>query len=38
MDSRLFIVFFPVAIAASWALFNIGRAAIQQIRRLNNAA
>jgi len=37
MDSRIFIVFSPLAIAALWALFNIGRAAIQQIRRLNNA-
>lgn len=37
MDARILIVFFPVIIAASWALFNIGRAAIQQIKRLNNA-
>jgi hypothetical protein len=37
MDSRIFIVFAPVIIAAGWALFNIGRAAIQQLRRLNNA-
>jgi hypothetical protein len=33
MDSRLFIIFFPVAIAATWALFNIGRAALQQLKR-----
>jgi hypothetical protein len=25
----------PIAIAASWALFNIGRLAIQQIQRLS---
>lgn len=36
MDSRLIIVFFPLIIAASWALFNIGRGAIQQLRRMNN--
>lgn len=33
MDSRLVIVFFPLAIAASWALFNIGRMALQQLKR-----
>jgi hypothetical protein len=38
MDSRIFIVFSPLAIAAVWALFNIGRAAIQQVRRLNKAS
>jgi hypothetical protein len=37
MDSRLVIVLFPLLIAASWALFNIGRGAIQQFRRMNNA-
>jgi hypothetical protein len=37
MDSRLLIVFFPLAIAATWALFNIGRGALQQLRRMNNA-
>nr|WAK84921.1 Y protein of photosystem II [Amicula sp. isolate GU52X-4 cfCalB7] len=34
MDSRLFIVGFPVVIAASWVLFNIGRLALQQVQRL----
>ena len=36
MDSRLLIVLSPLLIAASWALFNIGRGAIQQLRRMNN--
>lgn len=36
MDSRLFIVLSPLLIAAAWALFNIGRGAIQQLRRMNN--
>lgn len=35
MDSRLFIMLAPLAIAASWALYNIGRLAIQQIQRLS---
>lgn len=34
MDRRLIVIFAPVIIAASWALFNIGRLAIQQIQRL----
>jgi photosystem II PsbY protein len=34
MDTRLVIIAAPVLIAASWALFNIGRLAIQQIQRL----
>jgi photosystem II PsbY protein len=38
MDLRILIVFAPVLIAAGWALFNIGRAAIQQLRRLNSAS
>lgn len=33
MDSRLIIVFAPLAIAATWALFNIGRMALQQLKR-----
>lgn len=33
MDARLLIVFLPVLAAASWALYNIGRVAIQQINR-----
>jgi hypothetical protein len=34
MDSRLIFVFFPVLIAASWALYNIGRLALQQFARI----
>jgi len=34
MDTRLVVIAAPVLIAASWALFNIGRLAIQQLRRL----
>jgi hypothetical protein len=34
MDTRLLVMFTPILIAASWALFNIGRLAIQQIQRL----
>ena len=35
MDTRLFVVAVPLLIAASWALFYIGRLAIQQIQRLS---
>jgi photosystem II PsbY protein len=34
MDTRLVVIAAPVLIAASWALFNIGRLAIQQLQRL----
>ena len=34
MDTRLFIIAVPLVVAASWALYNIGRLAIQQIQRL----
>ena len=34
MDTRLIVIAAPVLVAASWALFNIGRLAIQQFRRL----
>jgi hypothetical protein len=34
MDDRLLIVFAPALIAASWALYNIGRVALQQLNRL----
>jgi hypothetical protein len=34
MDARLLIVFLPVIAAASWALYNIGRVALQQLNRL----
>lgn len=35
MDTRLIIIAAPLLIAASWALYNIGRLAIQQIQRLS---
>jgi len=35
MDTRLLVMLALIAIAASWALFNIGRLAIQQIQRLS---
>jgi len=35
MDTRLFVTAIPLIIAASWALYNIGRLAIQQIQRLS---
>ena len=34
MDTRLIFVFFPVIIAASWALYNEGRVALQQLARI----
>nr|QCI05191.1 photosystem II protein Y [Centroceras clavulatum] len=34
MDIRLLIVFMPVIAAGSWALYNIGRAALQQFRSM----
>jgi hypothetical protein len=34
MDTRLLVIAAPVLIAASWALYNIGRLALQQINRL----
>jgi len=36
MDSRIIFVFFPVIIAASWALYNVGRLALQQLARLRS--
>jgi hypothetical protein len=35
MDTRLLIIAGPLLIAASWALYNIGRLAIQQVQRLS---
>jgi hypothetical protein len=35
MDTRLFVIALPVLVAASWALYNIGRLALQQIQRLS---
>ena len=34
MDTRLIVIAAPLLVAASWALFNIGRLAIQQFQRL----
>nr|YP_010618812.1 photosystem II protein Y [Deltalsia parasitica]WAX02825.1 photosystem II protein Y [Deltalsia parasitica] len=34
MDMRLAIVFFPLIVAGSWAIYNIGRVAIQQFRSM----
>nr|YP_010484927.1 photosystem II protein Y [Hypnea cervicornis]YP_010726300.1 photosystem II protein Y [Hypnea brasiliensis]YP_010726663.1 photosystem II protein Y [Hypnea edeniana]YP_010902794.1 photosystem II protein Y [Hypnea flava]YP_010903588.1 photosystem II protein Y [Hypnea wynnei]UVW80621.1 photosystem II protein Y [Hypnea cervicornis]WCH54649.1 photosystem II protein Y [Hypnea edeniana]WCH54848.1 photosystem II protein Y [Hypnea flava]WCH55246.1 photosystem II protein Y [Hypnea brasiliensis]WCH len=34
MDVRLIIVLTPVLAAGSWALYNIGRVAIQQFRSM----
>ena len=36
MDWRVLIVLAPVLIAASWALFNIGAAAISQAQKFIN--
>nr|YP_009497419.1 photosystem II protein Y [Biddulphia biddulphiana]AWT40132.1 photosystem II protein Y [Biddulphia biddulphiana] len=35
MDTRLIVIAIPILVAASWALYNIGRLAIQQIQRLS---
>jgi len=35
MDTRIFIIGLPLLVAASWALYNIGRLAIQQVQRLS---
>ena len=34
MDTRLLVIATPVLVAASWALFNIGRLLLQQVQRL----
>ena len=36
MDMRLLIVLIPVLAAGSWALYNIGRAALQQLRSMGS--
>lgn len=36
MDLRLLLVLGPLAIAAGWALFNIGSAAIRQFQNYTN--
>lgn len=35
MDTRLLVIAVPLLFAASWALYNIGRLAIQQVQRLS---
>ena len=37
MDTRLIVIAAPLLVAASWALFNIGRLALQQLQRLSNS-
>jgi photosystem II PsbY protein len=32
MDLRLLLVLFPIALAAAWAVFHIGRAAVGQLQ------
>nr|YP_009391361.1 photosystem II protein Y [Platysiphonia delicata]ARW59505.1 photosystem II protein Y [Platysiphonia delicata] len=34
MDMRLIIVLMPIIAAGSWALYNIGRMALQQFRSM----
>jgi photosystem II PsbY protein len=36
MDWRVLIVLLPVIIAASWAVFNIGAAALRQVQQFLN--
>jgi len=36
MDTRLIFVFFPVIVAGSWALYNVGRIALQQLARIRS--
>jgi photosystem II PsbY protein len=36
IDFRVALVLAPVAIAAGWALFNIGAAALQQVQNFLN--
>ena len=36
MDLRLLIVLAPLALAAAWALFNIGAAALRQLQTFLN--
>jgi hypothetical protein len=37
MDTRLIVIAMPLLVAASWALYNICRLAIQQIQRLSRS-
>ena len=34
MDARLLLVVTPIALAAGWAVFNIGRAAVGQVQMM----
>ena len=36
LDNRVLIVLAPVAIAAGWAVFNIGAAALRQVQNFLN--
>ena len=36
MDFRIVFVFAPILVAASWALYNIGRVALQQLARIRS--
>lgn len=36
MDWRVLVVLLPVGVAAGWALFNIGAAAINQFQKVLN--
>lgn len=36
MDWRIVVVLLPIAVAASWAVFNIGRAALGQLQDFLN--
>jgi photosystem II PsbY protein len=36
MDFRVVIVLAPIAVAAGWALFNIGAAALRQVQSFLN--
>ncbi|TAD79222.1 MAG: photosystem II protein Y [Oscillatoriales cyanobacterium] len=37
MDWRVLVVVAPLLLAASWAVFNIGKAALEQLRRQLNS-
>lgn len=36
MDWRIVVVLLPIIVAGSWAVFNIGRAALAQIQQFMN--
>lgn len=38
MDLRLLIVLLPLILAGTWALYNVGKLAIQQWQKLNEQA